>query len=228
MDNLVAKGGFVHRFYPGDAGEGSATLLLLHGTGGDEDALVPLGRALAPRAALLSPRGRVSENGMSRFFRRHAPGVLDVEDLKARTYELAGFVGEAAEAHGFDPAGVVGVGYSNGANIAASLLLLRPGTLAGAVLLRPVTPFEPEVLPDLAGVPVFVAGGRRDRMVPAEQSERLAGLLRDAGAEVSLRWHPGGHELGHGELEGVQAWLASRWMPQPGRVPWEPNAERVR
>ena len=213
MTNTERSGlDLTHRFEPGDPEgdpEGAGvTLLLLHGTGGDEDTLVPLARYLAPRANLLSPRGKVSENGVLRFFRRHAPGVLDVKDLKARTHELASLVEEAAALHGFDAGKVVAVGYSNGANIAASLLLLRPEVLAGALLLRPMTPFEPEVLPDLPGTPVFVAAGRVDSMVPASEPERLAELLKAAGAEVELRWQRGGHTLVREELEDVREWLS--------------------
>ena len=203
-----------HRFEPGnpegDPGNGGVTLLLLHGTGGDEDTLVPLSRYLAPRANLLSPRGKVSENGVLRFFERHAPGVLDVEDLKVRTQELAVFVEEAASLYRSDPGKVVAVGYSNGANIAASLLLLHPEVLAGALLLRPMTPFEPEVLPDLPGTPVFVAAGRVDSMVPESEPERLAELLKATGADVELHWNPGGHTLAREELEDAREWFSRK------------------
>lgn len=208
--NEAARRSFEHRFVPARSGGASETLVLLHGTGGDEDSLVWLGRALAPHAALLSPRGKVLERGASRFFRRHPSGALDVEDLKFRTEELADFVEEAALDYGFDPRGVVAVGYSNGANVAGGLLLLRPGFLRGAVLLRPAVPLVPEVIPDLGGTPVLVAGGRKDPMVPPEETGRLAGLLRAAGAEVTLRWHDGGHALGHEELEGAQEWLSRK------------------
>src|SRR5262249_44649665 len=150
---------FVHRFEPAPSGEADATLLLLHGTGGNENDLLPVGRAVAPRAALLSPRGRVLEHGMPRFFRRLAEGVFDQEDLVARTHELADFGGESAKRYGFDAARVIAAGFSNGANIAASMLLLRPEVLAGAILLRPMVPFEPKTRPELRGRRVLVAAG---------------------------------------------------------------------
>ena len=196
--------GFVHRFFPGESG---ATLLLLHGTGGDENDLVPLGRELAPDAALLSPRGKVSEYGAARFFRRLAEGVFDQEDLVFRTHELAGFIEAAAEEYGFDLSRLVAVGYSNGANIAASLMLLHPGLLRAAVLFRAMVPFEPEVTPDLSGMPVFLAAGRMDRMIPPESTERLAEILREAGADVDLRWRDTGHPLTYEEVAEAKEWL---------------------
>lgn len=198
--------GFVHRFEPA-AAPGRPTLLLLHGTGGDETGLLPLGRSLAPSAALLSPRGKVSEGGAARFFRRLAEGVFDLDDLRARAAELAGFVGAAAAAYEFDPAAVVAVGYSNGANIAAALLLLHPGVLAGAALLHPMVPLVPEEPPDLTGTPVFVGAGRRDPLVPAAETERLVALLRGYGADLALAWHDGGHGLDEPELRAAAAWL---------------------
>jgi phospholipase/carboxylesterase len=196
--------GFVHRFFPGESG---ATLLLLHGTGGDENDLVPLGREVAPGAAILSPRGKVSEYGAARFFRRLAEGVFDHEDLVFRTHELAGFVEAAAEEYGFDPSKLVAVGYSNGANIAASLMLLHPGLLRAAVLFRAMVPFEPEDVPDLSGMPVFLTAGRRDQMIPPENTERLAEILREAGADLDLRWRNTGHALTYEELEEAKEWL---------------------
>lgn len=196
--------GFIHRFIPGNA----ATLLLLHGTGGDENDLLELGGMLAPGAAILSPRGKVLERGMPRFFRRLAEGVFDLDDLRLRTAELADFVGAAAVRYGFDPARVTGVGYSNGANMAASLLLQRPGILAGAVLLHAMVPIVPEQLPDLSSIPVFLSGGRRDMMIPAPETERLAELLKSAGAALTLSWQPGGHSLTEAELEQARDWLS--------------------
>jgi phospholipase/carboxylesterase len=198
--------GFAHRFIPTET-PNAPTLLLLHGTGGDENDLLPVGRMLDKQAALLSPRGKVLEHGMSRFFRRLAEGVFDHEDLVNRTHELAEFVERAASEYGLYPESTFAVGFSNGANIAASLLLLHPDLLAGAILLRAMVPFEPETLPDLSGKPVYLASGRADQIVPAENTERLAQLLREAGAEVVLDWQPGGHGIGRAEIEGARDWL---------------------
>ncbi len=196
---------FVHRFVPGE--KPGTTLLLLHGTGGDEQDLLPLGELLAPGAARLSPRGKVLERGAPRFFRRLAEGVFDLDDLRARTHELADFLAAATRVYGFDSARVVAVGYSNGANIAASLLLLRPGTLAGAALLRAMVPLVPEPLPDLGGTPVFLAAGRADPIALAAETERLADLLRRAGADVTLHWTRAGHGLVQPDLVAAGAWV---------------------
>src|SRR6266480_356877 len=147
---------FVHEFVPGSS---KRTLLLLHGTGGNEHDLIRLGHEIDPEAAILSPRGKVLENGMPRFFKRLAEGVFDLEDLKFRTYELADFVEEASKVYGFDLQHVVALGYSNGANIAASELLLRPAILSSAILFRPMVPLIPEVLPDLSTKHVFISAG---------------------------------------------------------------------
>ena len=197
---------FVYRFEPGSS---ATTLLLLHGTGGDERDLLPLGRMLASDAALLSPRGKVLENGMPRFFRRLAEGVFDVPDLIARTHELAQFVRDATAHHSLDAARVIAAGFSNGANIAASLLLLHPGLLTGAALFRPMVPFEPERLPDLSGTRVLVAGGTEDPIVPRRETERLAELLRVAKADVTTEWQRGGHGLMQEDVTSAHRWLAS-------------------
>ena len=197
---------FAHRFVPAE-GPDVPALLLLHGTGGDENDLMPLGRMLDEQAALLSPRGKVLENGMPRFFRRLAMGVFDQEDLVNRTHELAEFVEKAASEYDLDPGRVFAVGFSNGANIAASLLLLHPSLLAGAVLLRAMAPFESEMSPDLSGTPVYLAAGRSDQMVPPENTERLAELLKAADAEVTLDWQPGGHGIGRTEIDAARSWL---------------------
>src|SRR5258708_17264403 len=203
--NPVAPGdlGFRHRFLPA-ADKTAPVLLLLHGTGGDESDLIPIGEQLAQAipggAHLLSPRGKVLENGMPRFFRRLAEGVFDIEDLKLRAAELASFIESAAEVYGFDSGKVIAAGYSNGANIAAAVLLLHPGVLSAAILLRPMVPLEPEKLPDLSGVRIFIAAGQRDPIVPPGQTQRLATLLESAGADVELFRHAGGHELGEAEL----------------------------
>ena len=197
---------FTHRFV---SGSDPTTLLLLHGTGGNEDDLLPLGRELAPNAALLSPRGRVLERGMPRFFRRLAEGVFDQQDLALRTDELAGFVAAAASQYKFDAGRVIAVGYSNGANIAASLLLLHPEVLAGAVLFHAMVPLVPEQLPDLRGVPVFMGAGRSDTMIAPQQTERLAQLLQQAGADVDLHWEPGSHALNLAEVRAAADWLGT-------------------
>jgi predicted esterase len=200
--------GYVHRWEPR---EGAArTLLLLHGTGGDENDLIPLGDLLDPTANLLSLRGPVMEHGMPRFFRRLAAGVFDMEDLHARAQALADFVGAAAAHYGFDARGVTAVGFSNGANIAAAVMLLRPEVLRRAILLRAMVPLEPESPPDLAGVEVFVAAGRQDQMIPPEGTERLTGMLREFGADVTLEWFPVGHQLTRADVDAARDWLRAR------------------
>jgi glyoxalase family protein len=209
--------GFIHRYVPPAAGAepaGSTTLLLLHGTGGDEDNLISLGRALLPGAGLLSPRGKVLERGMPRFFRRLAEGVFDQEDLARRTDELADFIEAAATTYSLRRDGIIAVGFSNGANIAASLLLRRPGVLRGAVLLSPMVPFEPSTPPELVGTAVFISAGRADTMVPQEQVVRLAEILREAGAEVTLYWDGGGHEITPGVVSAAREWLAQQRSSQ--------------
>lgn len=197
---------FIHRFIPA-AKTGEPVLLLLHGTGGTEDDLLDLGRSLVAGAALLSPRGRILENGRPRFFRRLAQGVFDEADIIRRAAELAEFVGEAARRYEFDARQVIAVGYSNGANIAAGLLLLHPGVLAGALLLRAMVPLVPEPLPDLDGAPIFLAAGEADPIVPPGNVRRLAALLEQAGARVELRWSPGGHGLSSEEIDAAREWL---------------------
>ena len=197
--------GFAHVFEPGSS---DWTLLLLHGTGGDEHDLIGLGRQLAPAAALLSPRGQVLEQGMPRFFRRLAVGQLDIPDLLTRTDQLAGFVAAAAAAYGRDPAKLVAVGLSNGANIAASVLLRHPATLRAAGLLRPMLPYEPDRIPDLTGTDVLIEAGERDPYSPAEQVARLTEILRAAGAEVTSTVQPGaGHGLTQDDLRRLAAWI---------------------
>ncbi len=199
--------GFTHLFEP-PAGPGAPVLLLLHGTGGDEHDLLPLGRALAPDAGTLSPRGKVREQGMPRFFRRFADGVFDVEDLRRRTAELAEFVSAAADAYHFGAAPVVAVGYSNGANIAASLLLLAPRALAGAILFRAMVPLVPQQVPALPRTPVLVSNGRDDPYAADGETDRLVALLRQAGADVTLEWQPAGHGLTPTDVEVARDWLA--------------------
>jgi phospholipase/carboxylesterase len=213
---MSAELGFVHRYLPGED-ESSPTLLLLHGTGGNEEDLIPLGQELAPGAAFLSPRGKVSEYGAPRFFRRLAEGVFDQEDLLLRTHELAEFVEVASAEYGIDRSKLVAVGYSNGANVAASTILLHPGLLKAAVLFRAMVPFEPDLTPDLSGMPVFLAAGRMDRMIPPDNTQRLADILEEAGADVDLRWRDTGHPLTYEEVGEAKEWL-SEVLPKLSRA----------
>lgn len=199
--------GFIHRFVPAQS-PSLPTLLLLHGTGGDENDLLPLGQALAPGPALLSPRGKVLENGMPRFFRRLAMGVFDEQDLRFRTQELVEFVRAAARRYGFDLGKVVAAGFSNGANIAGSMLLLHPQVLRAALLFSPMLPLKPEQMPNLKGVSVFVAAGQADPIVPPENTKQLVSLLEQAGADVTEHWHQGGHELSQSVVELARKWLS--------------------
>ena len=195
---------FIHDFVPGSS---SRTLLLLHGTGGNERDLIPLGRELDPNAALLSPRGKVLENGMPRFFRRLAEGVFDLEDLKYRTNELADFVTAAAQHYGFATDQLVAVGYSNGANIAASMLLLRPEIMHRAILFRAMVPLIPDTLPDLSSVRVWIGAGDQDPIIPASEVQRLVELLRHAGADVTIRFFNAGHGLTNDDVVTARDWL---------------------
>ena len=195
---------FIHEFIPGTS---NRTLLLLHGTGGNERDLIALGRDLDPNAALLSPRGKVLENGMPRFFRRLAEGVFDLEDLKNRTNELADFVRAAAQHYGFASNNLVAVGYSNGANIAASMLLLRPEILSSAILFRAMVPLIPERQPNLSRIRLWIGAGTNDPIVPTSETKRLAELLRSAGADVTIRYFQAGHELTMADVESARDWL---------------------
>jgi Predicted esterase len=198
---------FIHRFIPGTDRE--RTLLLLHGTGGNENDLLPLGRAIDPGAALLSPRGRVLENGSPRFFRRLAEGVFDEEDVVARAHELAEFVQYAIKTYSIDEHGLVAVGYSNGANIASAMLLLGVAKFRGAVLFRPMVPLSsPPILP-LTETRVLLCGGDFDPIATAEQVNALAQLLRRRDAEVEVQMSQSGHELTQGDVATAREWLAT-------------------
>ncbi len=200
---------YLHRYEP-ESVKGTPPLLLLHGTGGNEHDLIPLGQELAPGAALLSPRGDVSEHGMPRFFRRFAEGVFDLDDVARRTRALADFIGSAAKHYGFDAAKLTALGYSNGANIAASLLLLRPESLAGAVLLRPMVVLQPSTVPDLRGKRLLLLSGRHDPIVPVDHPERLAAQFRAAGANVTLQWLDTGHGLTQADFTHARDFLRQR------------------
>jgi phospholipase/carboxylesterase len=199
---------FIHVYQPATSPE-APTLLLLHGTGGDERDLLALGPALSPGAGVLSPRGQVLERGMPRFFRRLAEGVFDLDDLRQRTDDLANFVTRAAAHYGFDASRVMAAGFSNGANIAASLLLLRPEVLAGAILFRAMVPLVPDPLTTREGRHVLLSNGSADPLISAAETERLAALLQAAGIDVTLRVQRAGHELTPVDVTQAREWLAS-------------------
>ena len=200
--------GFIHKFVPAQSGSSHpVTLLLLHGTGGDENDLLPLGTELWPGASLLGVRGKVLENGMSRFFRRFAEGVFDVEDLKSRTEELAHFIDVASERYDFDRKRLIVVGYSNGANIGSSLILLHPHYLAAAVLFRAMVPFSPDLIRDFSHLSVFIGAGGLDPIVPSAQVEELGAIFESGGADVTISWSQGGHELGEDDIRAAKMWL---------------------
>lgn len=198
---------FIH-LHKAPAEPGGPTLLLLHGTGGDERDLIPLARQLMPEAGVLSPRGQVLEHGMPRFFRRLAEGVFDLEDLHKRTADLGQFIADAADRYEFDLRRVIAVGFSNGANIASSLLLTRPELIGAAVLFRAMVPFVPEQPPALSGTPVLISNGRQDPLIAPAETERLASLLKRAGADVTLEWQPGGHNLTQPDVTRARDWLS--------------------
>jgi len=197
---------FTYRFV---SGTGDRTLLLLHGTGGNENDLLPLGRAIDPEASLLSPRGKVLENGAPRFFRRLAEGVFDEKDVVARAHELANFVSAAAKKHDFDQNTLVAIGYSNGANIASAMMLLSLLKFRDAILFRPMVPLSH--LPDtsLENCAVLICGGRFDPIATPDQVSALAELLRDRKAEIEVRIQESGHELTNADVEAARDWLAA-------------------
>ena len=189
-------------------GKTFTTFLLLHGTGGNEQDLVPLAYELDKTAAILSPRGKVLENGIApRFFRRLAEGVFDLEDLKFRTNELANFVIDASKTYNFDLRHIIAVGYSNGANIAASMLLLRPEILSSAILFRAMVPLVPQTLPNLNDKPIFMSSGLHDPIVSRQEADRLFSLFKKMGANISLSWQESGHELTMDEIRKAREWL---------------------
>ena len=203
-DTVAPLGSYVHRWIPGS----EEVALVLHGTGGNEEDLLPLASMLLPGASVLSLRGNVLEGTMPRFFRRLAEGVFDEEDLALRTTQLAAFVRAAAAAYHFDTANLTAIGFSNGANIAANVLLHQPGLIRRSVLYRAMLPSEATPSPDGSGTRVYLGAGRRDPIVPAANVERLAALLRDSGAAVTLDWRNAGHGLTGEDVENAKRWLA--------------------
>ena len=203
--------GFVHKFIPseGSKDQNSLTLLLLHGTGGDETDLIPIARMLdITNASILSPRGKVIENGMPRYFRRLSEGIFDIEDLKFRTNELAEFVQNASKTYALNLNRIVAIGYSNGANIAASVLLLRPEILSNAILFRPMIPLVPNTLPNLSSKRVLISAGLHDPIVASYQTKDLFDLLEKVGAKVSIQWQNSGHELTQRDIVAARKWIS--------------------
>ncbi len=199
---------FVHIYVPPADITISETLLLLHGTGGGEESLIPVAGRILPGAGVLSPRGKVLENGKPRFFRRFSEGVFDLEDLRLRTAELAEFIIRASEFYSIDRGRLTAVGYSNGANIAANILLTYAGVIPNAVLFHPMVPFVPETLPDLSGTHILITAGTNDPIVGPEDTEDLAALLKEAGARVEVFWHENGHNLTRDEINAAKSFLS--------------------
>jgi predicted esterase len=200
--------GFIHRFVPVEESAAGDTLVVLHGTGGDENDLISIGQAIAPGASILSPRGNVLENGAPRFFRRLAEGVFDPKEVRSRAAELARFIRAAIVTYRLDPARIFALGYSNGANIASTVMLVEPGILHGSILLRPMLVYEPPELNDLSGSAVFISAGRMDPIVPVDSVEKLVTLFQSVNAEVTLKWQLGGHSLVPSEVREASEWLA--------------------
>ncbi|UOQ93490.1 alpha/beta hydrolase [Halobacillus shinanisalinarum] len=196
-----------HIFHNG-TDESKPTLLLLHGTGGTETDLLPVAGMIDESADILGVRGNISENGMPRFFKRLAEGVFDEEDLITQTKNLEEFLETAANDYGFDRSNMVAIGYSNGANIAGSLLFHFANTLKGAVLLHPMVPRRGIELPDLSGIPVFIGAGTNDPICKPEETTELAEMLQNAGASVELHWENNGHQLTRNEIEKAAQWYA--------------------
>jgi len=200
--------GFIHRFIPAEDQASGETLLVLHGTGGNENDLVGIGQTIAPGAAILSPRGKVLENGAPRFFKRLAEGVFDPKEVRSRAEELARFIRAAITKYGLDASRIYALGYSNGANIASTVMFIQPELLQGAVLLRPMLVYEPEEMGDLSGAGVFISAGRIDPIVPVKSVEQLADLFESSHAEVTLKWQSAGHNLVPSEVREASDWLA--------------------
>jgi len=200
--------GFIHRFVPAEDSDSRDALVVLHGTGGDENALVSIGQAIAPGAAVLSPRGNVLENGAPRFFKRLAEGVFDPKEVRFRAEELARFIRAATVTYRLDPERIFAFGYSNGANVASTAMLVEPGIFRGTVLFRPMVVYEPTERADLSGSALLVSAGRMDPIVPTESVERLVQILESANAEVTLKWQLTGHSLVPSEVREAADWLS--------------------
>lgn len=199
--------GFIHRFVPAEDSASAETLIVLHGTGGDENDLIGIGQTIAPGAAILSPRGTVLENGAPRFFKRLAEGVFDPKEVRSRAEELARFIRAAIVRYGLDASRIYAAGYSNGANVASTVMFIEPRLIQGAILFRPMFVYGPEDQNDLSGARVFISAGRMDPIVPASSVERLVELFESRHAEVTLQWQLTGHNLVPSEVREVSDWL---------------------
>jgi phospholipase/carboxylesterase len=200
--------GFIHRFVPAEDKASAETLVVLHGTGGDENDLIGIGQRIAPGAAILSPRGNVLENGAPRFFKRLAEGVFDPKEVRSRGEELARFIRAAISQYELNPERIFALGFSNGANVASTVMFIEPRLLRGAILLRPMVVFELDEPPDLSAAGVLISAGRMDPIVPTESVERLVALFEASHAEVTLKWQLGGHNLLPSEIREAAEWLA--------------------
>jgi phospholipase/carboxylesterase len=200
--------GFIHRFMPAEDPATGETLLVLHGTGGNENDLIGIGRTIAPGAAILSPRGNATENGAHRFFKRLSEGVFDPKEVRSRGEELARFIRAAIAKYGLDASRIYALGYSNGANAASTVMFIDSRLLQGAILFRPMLVFEPEERADLNGAGVFISAGRMDPIVPVSSVERLVELFDTANAEVTLKWQLTGHNLVPSEVREAAEWVA--------------------
>jgi phospholipase/carboxylesterase len=200
--------GFIHRFVSAEDPASGETLIVLHGTGGDENDLIGIGQTIAPGAAILSPRGNVLENGAPRFFKRLAEGVFDPKEVRSRAEGLARFIRAAITRYGLDATRIYTLGYSNGANIASTVMFIEPRLFQGAILFRPMLVFEPKERGDLSGSSAFISAGRMDPIVPVSSVERLAELFESRHAEVTLKWQLAGHNLVPSEVREASDWLA--------------------
>jgi predicted esterase len=205
---MIEDLGFIHRFVPAEDTTSAETLIVLHGTGGDENDLIGIGQAIAPGAAILSPRGNVLEKGAPRFFKRLAEGMFDPKEVRSRAEELARFIRAAISRYALDPGRIFALGYSNGANIASTVMFIEPVLLQGTILFRPMLVFEPGDRPDLTDAAVFISAGRMDPIVPTRSVERLAELFEASHADVTVKWQLAGHNLVPSEVREAADWLA--------------------
>lgn len=198
----------IHRFIPSKDRLNDKTLILLHGTAGNEESLLPISEFILPNSSVLSPRGQVLENGMPRFFKRLSEGVFDQADLRLRTRELADFIKDAINIYNLKSNDIIAAGYSNGANIASSVIFTCPELISKAVLYHPMIPFIPESAPDIKHLSVLITAGTNDPIVSREETVNLQNLYREYGAEVEIFWHDMGHKLTREELDKTKTFLS--------------------